>query len=72
MDRLAKDTPILFGSDKPIVKDAKCTKAGNDTYDCVASIATTSDPQPNTVNLRLTKLNGQWTAQMTGIGGFGS
>jgi hypothetical protein len=68
VDRMAKDTPILFGSDKPIVKDAKCTKAGTDTYSCVVSLATSSDPKPRTVNVQLTKLSGEWQAQMTGLG----
>lgn len=68
IDRLAKDTPILFGSDKPLVKDTKCTKAGTDTYSCVVSLATSSDPKPRTVNVQLTKLSGEWLAQMTGVG----
>jgi hypothetical protein len=72
MDQYAKATPMMFGSAKPVVKDAKCAKAGQDMYTCVAAIATTKDPQPMTVSLRLTKLNGKWTAQLTGLPGFGS
>jgi hypothetical protein len=68
MDRMAKETPILFGTDKPIVKDAKCSKAGNDTFACVVSMATSSEPQPRTVNVQMTKLSGEWHAQMTGLG----
>lgn len=71
LERLAKEMPILFGSDKPIVKDAKCTKAGTDSYDCVVSLATTSTPEPMTANVKLTKLSGEWHAQMSGVGGLG-
>jgi hypothetical protein len=68
VDRLAKDMSTPWGSDKPIVKDTKCTKAGNDTFSCVTSIATSSYPKPMTVTLQLTKLNGQWQAQVTNMG----
>jgi hypothetical protein len=68
MDRMAKETPILFGTDKPIVKDAKCAKAGDDMYACVVSYATSSEPEPQTRNVQLTKLNGEWHAQMKGLG----
>jgi len=69
LERFSKENPILFGSDKPIVKDTKCTKTGNDTFDCVTSLATSSDPQPHTITVKLTKLNGKWTAQITNLFG---
>ncbi len=71
LENLAKEVPMLFGSDKPVVKDAKCTKAGNDTYNCVVQLSTSSDPSAMTTNVRLTKLGGQWHAQMTSMPGLG-
>jgi hypothetical protein len=71
LENLAKEAPMLFGSDKPVVKDAKCTKSSKDIYDCVVQLATSSDPSPMTTNVRLTKLSGQWHAQMTSMPGLG-
>jgi hypothetical protein len=68
LDRMAKENPILYGTDKPIVKDAKCSKTGDDSYTCVVQMATTSEPEPQTRNVQLTKLSGEWHAQMTGLG----
>jgi hypothetical protein len=72
MEELAKEVPILFGTDKPVVKDAKCTKVAKDMYDCVVQLATSSAPdQPLTQNVKLTKLSGKWHAQMNALGGLG-
>jgi len=68
VQRLAKEEPMLFGSDTPVIKDAKCTKTGNDTYDCVTSLALSSAPdEAHTVTVKMTKLSGQWTAQIPNI-----
>jgi len=63
----AQENPILFGQDaKP---DAKCTKVDKDIYDCATSLAMFGDPQPHTVTVRMTKLNGKWHAQITNMFG---
>lgn len=70
MNRYAAENKLLFGDDKPVVKDAKCTKTGNDTYSCITSLATSSDPEAHTVTVQLTKLNGKWQAQITQLSPF--
>jgi hypothetical protein len=68
LEQLAKDNPILFGDGvKPVVKDTKCTKVGNDIYDCATSLAVSNDPEAHTVTVRMTKLDGKWQAQITNM-----
>ena len=64
LNELAKESPLLFGSEKPIVRDAKCKKTGNDIYDCTATIAVASMAKPMTATLQLTKLSGAWHASI--------
>jgi hypothetical protein len=68
VQRLGKSSPMMFGSDKPIVKDASCTKIGNRSYRCVTAMAVTSAPTDvRTVTVMMTQLDGQWTAQIPNI-----
>lgn len=62
VDRLAAAQPGLFGDDKPIINDAKCTKVGNETFDCVTSMEIATAAM--TVTVKLTMLNKEWTAQI--------
>jgi hypothetical protein len=67
LERLAKDEPMMFGSDKLVVKDAKCTEKGKDTYECITLLAASSDPDAHPVTVRMTKLDGKWTAQVANV-----
>ena len=70
LENMAKENPILFGSAKPVVKDTKCTKVSDDVYNCTTSLATSEDPEPHTVTVKMTKLNGKWEAQINLLGGL--
>ena len=67
VERLAKEQSMMFGGDTPIVKDTKCTESGNDAYVCVTALATSSDPDAHAVTVKMTKLSGQWTAQIANV-----
>ena len=67
LERLAKDSPMMFGTDTPVVQDTKCTEKGNDTYECITSLATSGDPTAHPVTVTMTELNGQWTAQIANL-----
>ena len=70
LENLAAENPLLFGSAKPVVKDAKCTKVSDDVYNCTTSLATSDGPEAHTVTVKMTKLNGTWEAQINILGGL--
>ena len=70
VEKLAVESPMLFGDDKPIIKETTCSKTGKDMYDCVSSLAVASAPdEAHTVTVKMTKLGGKWTAQIPNIMG---
>lgn len=72
LEELAKETPLFWGNEKPLVKDAKCKKAAEGIYDCTAVLAVSSRPDETmTQSIKLTKLKGKWHAQMNNLGALG-
>lgn len=68
VERLAERNPMIFGSETPDIKDAKCTKTGKDAYECVTSMAIASAPEDaHPVTVKMTKLSGEWTAQIPNV-----
>lgn len=68
VDRLAVAQPYLFGDDKPIINDAKCTEIGKESFDCVTSMGLSTEPTgAMTVTVKMTMLNKEWVAQIPNI-----
>lgn len=68
VEALTVEQPYLFGDDKPIINDTKCTKTGKDHFECVSSLSVSSAPtEIHPVTIMMTKLSGKWVAQIPNI-----
>ena len=71
LNRVAKDTPwvsAILGNEKIEVKESKCAKAGDDIYDCGVSIRTSGGGKSKRIPVRVSKLDGEWQAELRNPG----